>query len=250
MAVSLSEETPISESFTFSQESIQPLYSRLPPETSTLVQANPERFLDLMEKLFEQDEITLRLIDKEHALPDLYHPPDLVSLDSYPELTLTRQGLKLREILIDDLLEMVGAAKESGVTLPISSTYRSFEYQETVYTRIVAQLGEESANRESAKPGHSQHQTGLSIDFGTITNEFAESDAGNWVRENAGRFGFSLSYPPNYEKETGYRWESWHYRYVGRVGTQVQKEYFGDIQQFFLEFWEKNRDWLRSYRYL
>jgi D-alanyl-D-alanine carboxypeptidase len=102
-------------------------------------------------------------------------------------------------------------------------------------------MGQEAADRESARPGHSQHQTGLVVDFGSIDDSFAATAAGRWITANASRFGWSLSYPNGYEDVTGYRWESWHYRYVGREIAAFINNYFDGIQQYALRFmyeWE------------
>jgi D-alanyl-D-alanine carboxypeptidase len=105
-----------------------------------------------------------------------------------------------------------------------------------VYERNVKEMGQQAADRESARPGHSQHQLGLVIDFGSITDAFARTPEGIWLSANASRFGWSLSYPEGYEDVTGYRWESWHYRYVGRELAEFIDNYFNGIQQYALRF--------------
>jgi D-alanyl-D-alanine carboxypeptidase len=110
-----------------------------------------------------------------------------------------------------------------------------------VYARVVAELGQEAADRESARPGRSQHQLGLVVDFGSIDDSFAATAPSRWLAANASRFGWSLSFPKGYEAVTGYRWESWHYRYVGQATTLIDRR-FGGIQQYCLEFldaWKK-----------
>jgi D-alanyl-D-alanine carboxypeptidase len=142
----------------------------------------------------------------------------------------------------ESLEEMAAAALTEGVTLTASSAYRSYAYQQEVYARNVRESGREIADRESARPGRSQHQTGLALDFGSIDDSFAGTSAGRWIAANAGRFGWSLSFPDGYEEVTGYRWESWHYRYVGRELAFFIETYFGGIQQYALRFiyeWER-----------
>jgi D-alanyl-D-alanine carboxypeptidase len=124
------------------------------------------------------------------------------------------------------------------VTLVFSSAYRSYEYQAEVYARHVREMGQAAADRASARPGHSQHQLGTVVDFGSIDNSFAESMAGLWMAANAGRFGFSLSYPKGAEGQTGYDWESWHYRYVGKAAAALEAEYFG-LQHWMMVFLER-----------
>ena len=147
-----------------------------------------------------------------------------------------------------DLLQMVSAARADGVTLLFSSSYRSYEYQEAVYEREVKTYGQQAADRESARPGTSQHQLGTAIDFGSITDAFAGTRAGRWLAAHAREFGFSLSFPKGYEEVTGYRYESWHYRYITRPAAKLQKEYFDDIQQYLLEFLHDNRALLEARR--
>ena len=147
----------------------------------------------------------------------------------------------LRREAAESLEVMAAAARFDGVTLIVSSAYRSYDYQEQVYNRIVREMGREAADRESARPGHSQHQTGLVVDFGSIDDSFALTAAGRWMAANAPRFGWSLSYPDGYEALTGYRWESWHYRYVGANLAGFIEHYFDGIQQYALRFlyeWE------------
>lgn len=142
----------------------------------------------------------------------------------------------LRQITEAALEEMAAAAKSHGLTLLASSTYRSYDYQVQVYNRNVRQMGQKEADRVSAKPGHSQHQLGLVVDFGSITNDFADTREGKWLYSNASRFGWSISYPKDYEEITGYDWESWHYRYVGKDAAAFIDKYFDGIQHYALKF--------------
>ncbi|MDR2184165.1 MAG: M15 family metallopeptidase [Treponema sp.] len=200
----------------------------------------PSFILDLLTAL-EGDPFLRLLVDKAHPLPDGYEPGDLTELagGSY---TVSREGLMLRRSAADALEAMAAAARSGGITLTASSAYRSCDYQAEVYARNVRELGREAADRESARPGYSQHQLGLVVDFGSITNDFAETRAGRWMEANAGRFGWSLSFPRGFEALTGYRWESWHYRYVGPELAAFIDTYFGGIQQYALRFlyeWER-----------
>jgi D-alanyl-D-alanine carboxypeptidase len=194
----------------------------------------PLFILDLLSVL-EGDPYYRILVDKEHALPEDYEPDDLVELQG-PSYLVNRRGLLLRRPAAEALAEMTAAAKAEGVSLPASSAYRSYAYQAEVYARNVRESGQETADRESARPGHSQHQLGLVVDFGSIDDSFADTPAGRWILTNAGRFGWSLSFPQGYEGLTGYRWESWHYRYVGRDLAAFIDAYFDGIQQYALRF--------------
>ena len=134
---------------------------------------------------------------------------------------------------------------DDGLTLVFSTTYVSYVYQANLYARNVAELGALEGRRAGAAPGTSQHQLGTVIDFGSITDDFAETKAGRWLDRNAGRFGFSLSFPKGMEELTGYMWESWHYRYIGETAANLQREFFADIQQnlmLFLDQLSRSKD--------
>jgi D-alanyl-D-alanine carboxypeptidase len=206
---------------------------------------NPAFILELLMCL-EDDPDLRRLVDKQHPLPAGYEPDDLVELGAAQSAyRVSRAGLLLRKAAAGSLAEMAAAARAGGVMLTASSAYRSYSYQEQVYSRIVREMGQEAADRESARPGFSQHQTGFVIDFGAIDDSFAETAEGRWMAANASRFGWSLSFPDGYERLTGYRWESWHYRYVGPGLAAFIDSYFDGIQQYALRFiyeWERSLD--------
>jgi D-alanyl-D-alanine carboxypeptidase len=194
-------------------------------------------FLIDLFNILQQDPFLWILVDKQNALSEDYEPFDLVELKSGGSYRINRAGLLLRSAAAEALEEMAAASRrEAGLTLLASSAYRSYNNQAQIYTRIVGQMGQEAADRESARPGHSQHQLGLALDFGSITDAFAQTAEGRWLSANASRFGWSLSYPDGYEEITGYRWESWHYRYVGKDLARFIDTYFGGIQQYALRF--------------
>ena len=126
---------------------------------------------------------------------------------------------------------MAQDAKNAGFELVAFSTYRSYEYQDTLYNNYVSRDGKENADRYSARPGYSEHQTGLAFDIGEkgkedlwLTSEFGETDAGKWLVDNAHKYGFILRYPEGKEAITGYMYESWHFRYLGvDLATKVKK---------------------------
>lgn len=237
------EEEQIHPEFSLTLPELQSLLEELPPALQERILAEPQTFLELSAKLLETPEELLWLVDKENPLPAEYEPQDLVELDTLNErLNLTRESLSLRRVLLEDLFAMVEAARNEGIELPISSTYRSYDYQEWLFSYWVEELGQEEAERSSARPGTSQHQLGTTLDFGSISDAFAETDAGIWLAENGWRFGFSLSYPEGYEELTGYKYESWHFRYIGRAATEMERTFFGGIQQRMLEFWNDRKD--------
>lgn len=206
--------------------------------------SSTEEFLsDLEIVLPEEIDDQYRLVDKKNYLPDGYVPKDLVKLTKNDHYVINRNDLSLIPYVEEALCVMADAAKEDGITLVVSSTYRSFEYQTNLFNRYVKQDGYEQAVRYSAPPGTSQHQMGVAIDFGSIDDSFAETKQGKWLNTNAWKYGWSLSFPEGYEDITGYMWECWHFRYLGKNACAFQKKYFGDIQQFMIEFidlWKKN----------
>ncbi len=208
---------------------------------SVVSRINAERaafYGDLREVIASDADGLLILTDKGHPLPPGYEPADLISL-SRPGVARSylanRQGLSLRAPAERALERMAAAALADGVTLVVSSSYRSYDYQKTVYERNVRELGQAAADRESARPGTSQHQLGTAVDFGSITDDFAVTKAGRWIRERGGEWGWSLSFPDGYESVTGYRWESWHWRYVGVKAAAFQEKWFDGVQQYMLE---------------
>jgi D-alanyl-D-alanine carboxypeptidase len=194
----------------------------------------PDFIMELLSVL-EGDPYLYVLVDKQHSLSRDYVPPDLVEL-AEGSYRVTRQGLMLRRAAADSLEAMASAARSERVILTAASAYRSYDYQVEVYNRNVREMGREAADRESARPGHSQHQLGLVLDFYPIDDAFASTTAFVWLQKNAGRFGWSLSYPEAHEHITGYRWESWHYRYLGQELASFTNKYFEGIQQYALQF--------------
>ena len=239
------EEALLHPAFNLSAEDLQDMISALPVEINDAISANPAGFLERIVDLLDVPPELFLLADKEHDLGEEYSPADLVDLDKY-RLARNRTGMELRAVALPDALAMAAAAENEGITLVFSSAYRSYSYQKTVYTRIVKELGQEQADRESAKPGRSQHQLGTTIDFGSITDEFADTPAGKWLYANAWRYGYSLSYPLGYESLTGYRHEIWHYRYISRPAAHIEHEFFDSIQYYLLGFLSDNLEHLRS----
>ena len=113
------------------------------------------------------------------------------------------------------------AARRDGIDLVVQSGYRSYSSQVTVYNGWVASLGKKGADLQSARPGYSEHQTGLSVDIAaanrscTIQACFSTTATGKWLKNNAWKFGWHLRYPKGKTSITGYKFEPWHYRFVG-----------------------------------
>jgi D-alanyl-D-alanine carboxypeptidase len=205
-----------------------------------------KRLARAMFKDEEQDAMLFVLADKQHFLDKTYAPADLVSLDTLEWAVVNRSGLELRAVVIESLQAMSLQAQKEGVTLLISSCYRSYAYQEAVYARWVRELGQTEADRVSARPGSSQHQLGTVIDFGSINQSFNNTKAQIWLASHAALYGWSLSYPQGYEKETGYTYESWHYRYIGAAAAAMQEKFFDNLQYKLLQFWNDHKNELNT----
>ena len=191
--------------------------------------------MDELNTILELEHYLWILVDKEHPLRHDYIPSDLIELKNNT-YTVNRNGLFLRTEAVKSLEEMAAEARINKLNLVVSSAYRSYSNQAQIYSRNVTQMGQQAADRVSARPGFSQHQLGYVADFGSITNAFASTPEGIWLAKNASRFGWSLSYPEGYEHITGYSWESWHYRYVGKEVSHFIDTYFNGIQQYALRF--------------
>lgn len=179
--------------------------------------------LDLQTDMSKGDAI---IVNKYYRLDNSYSPDDLVTVPM--DYAWGEEGsIVVRKVAYEAFLNMWQGAKEAGHYLMISSAYRSYQEQEIVYNNYKNTYGEDYANKIAAVPGYSEHQTGLAIDVFTKTNSnrktFKDSEAAKWLADNAYKYGFILRYPEDKVKYTGYDYESWHFRYVGK---DIAKEVF------------------------
>lgn len=160
------------------------------------------------------------VVDKTRSLPDGFVPSDLVTLGD----GLVPEGFEGRLLDAETTIhfeKLIEAAFEAGFDLRTRSTYRSYQEQVWTFAYWIDQLGQEEAERVSAKPGHSEHQLGTTVDVTSASVDWILSEAlgvvpeGVWLFENAYRFGFVESYPVDGEETTGYAYEPWHIRYIG-----------------------------------
>lgn len=127
---------------------------------------------------------------------------------------------------------MKEAALKDGITLTINNSYRSFSYQTTIYNNYVKNNGVKSADTYSARPGHSEHQTGLAMDLNQVSDSFYATKEGKWVNENSYKYGFVIRYPQGKTSYTGYKYEPWHIRYVEK---DLAKKLYNDGDWISLE---------------
>lgn len=168
----------------------------------------------------------LVLVNKQHALPDGYIPPDLVFPDVRFPFTEDLPKKQMRKVAASAMEEMFEAGDAAGIDLFAQSGYRSYERQTVIFASNVEQQGEEAANKFSARPGESEHQTGLTMDVTSpeinysLTIEFGDTKEGIWLKENAADYGFIIRYPLGKEDITEYQYEPWHIRYVGKKAAR------------------------------
>lgn len=158
---------------------------------------------------------TYILVNKYNSLSEDFVPNNLKSLDSKYSIS----GMKMVDVAKDAFEEMSKTALKDKLHIIAMSTYRSYDYQVNLYNKYAKKDGVDAANTYSAKAGFSEHQTGLAVDVynGSVNyTSFEKTKEFTWMQENAHKFGFIMRYPKDKEKETGYKYEAWHYRYVGK----------------------------------
>jgi len=147
--------------------------------------------------------------------------------------------MQISEVAADDLVDMFNAAENDGVELVFGSGYRSYALQKQFYDSYVTRDGQAAADRYSARPGTSEHQTGLSFDATSPSGSchleicFETTDQGEWLAENAYEWGYTLRYRKGKEKVTGYQYEPWHFRYVGSDLATELYEKDKTLEEFF-----------------
>ncbi|GEM01258.1 D-alanyl-D-alanine carboxypeptidase [Halolactibacillus halophilus] len=180
-------------------------------------------------------------VNKYRELPEGYTPPDLIEANVRHYSPAGDNRRLLREEAARGLETLFGVAKTDGHALVAVSGYRSYERQRAIYESNVASKGQAHADQFSAKPGASEHQTGLAMDVTVQGNDdvllnqsFGNTEAGQYIKEQAHKYGFIIRYPEGKETITGYSYEPWHLRYVGEdVATEIYhnewtlEEYFG-----------------------
>lgn len=178
------------------------------------------------------------LVNKYIYLPTDYTPNNLTTISSNYTSSTKQLVYEAKEAFE----KMAEKAKEEGYTIRAISAYRSYEYQKNLYDNYVKQDGVELADTYSARPGFSEHQTGLVVDIDngkTDFNYFENTEEFKWMQENAESFGFILRYPKEKEEITGYDYEAWHYRYVGKDIARFIKNNNLTLDEYYIRFIDK-----------
>ena len=179
------------------------------------------------------------LVNKYNYLESTYTPENLEIINNNYALN----NMKLVNYAKDAFEAMAKKAKQENLNIIAMSTYRSYDYQIELYNRYVKSDGKEKADTYSGRPGFSEHQTGLAVDVYNKEKpytSFEETKEFTWMQEHAHEFGFILRFPKEKEAETGYQYESWHYRYVGTEIAKYIKEHNISYEEYYAT---KIKDW-------
>ena len=165
----------------------------------------------------------LLLVNRDNLLNKTYIPSDLVNSNS-----MYKKDIMINKKVLEMFNLMKLDAYKNGYEIDIMSGYRSYDYQERIYNKLIREKGFNYAFRHIAPPGASEHQTGLAIDICVyrgekcyIEHDLNEFEEIKWLHNNAHKYGFILRYPDGCEEETGYDYEPWHFRYVGDVASYI-----------------------------
>ena len=167
----------------------------------------------------------LLLVNKENSIDKDYKPDDLKKIKYFmPDRDPSTRYMRAESA--DAFHQLVDKAAEDGIELKMTTAYRSYDFQKLLFDSYVEKEGEAAANKYSAKPGQSEHQTGLAVDVSSpsvdyqLSNEYGETKEGKWIARHAHEFGFILRFPKGKEDITGYQYEPWHIRYVGLTAAK------------------------------
>jgi D-alanyl-D-alanine carboxypeptidase len=182
------------------------------------------------------------LLDTALRLPSGYAPPDLVDTATAG----LNAGFSIRAVAADDLRAMASDAEAAGAGLAVNSAYRSYAQQKRDFHAFVQQVGWKQAVKYGARPGHSEHQLGVTIDFRSASSarapwnypNWGKTRPGSWMRANAWRYGFVMSYPSAKRSLTCMSFEPWHYRYVGREAASAIRTQHLTTREYLWQTWE------------
>ena len=171
----------------------------------------------------------IMIVNKSYPLPEDYIPQNTHTNAAGKTNTC---NTCINEIAYQSFNKMKSDAAALGLNIYIQSGYRPYSTQKTIYNRYVARDGQAAADTYSARPGSSEHQSGLCFDLNSISDAFANTAEGKWVNENAYLYGFVIRFPKGKQNYTGYKYESWHLRYVG---ADLAKELYNNGDWLSLE---------------
>jgi len=174
------------------------------------------------------------IVNKYNYLSQDYVPNNLIELNEY-----AKENLTLNQEAYEAFKQMARDASLNNLNLRIISAYRSYKYQDNLYNRYLENDRQDIVDTYSARPGHSEHQTGLAVDIDnkkSLYIDFEKTDEFLWMQDNCYKYGFILRYPENKEHITGYMYEPWHYRYIGiKESTYIHNNNL-TFEEYYYEF--------------
>lgn len=185
----------------------------------------------------DQTSGNLVLVNKENSLNPEHIPDDLTDIIYYAK-DRAAKGRFMRQEAAEAFHALSEEAALEGHEIVVTTAYRSYDFQSDLYYGYVSSKGEDWADQYSAKPGTSEHQTGLAADCSSpsvgyqLTSSYGETQEGMWLRDHCNEFGFIIRYPQGKEEITGYNYEPWHIRYVGKTAASVMKKKDWTFEEF------------------
>ena len=176
-----------------------------------------------------KDKGILTIVNKYNYISPKYLPRNLIRVNNF----------YINKEAYESFLEMKNAMVKDHLNIRIISAYRSYDYQEELYNRYLQNESQKKVDTYSARAGYSEHHTGLAIDVDNIKldfNKFYLTKEFIWMQENAHKYGFILRYPKDKENITGYTYEPWHYRYVGKEIALYIKKHNSTYEEYYYEF--------------
>ena len=187
----------------------------------------------------------LILVNKYSKLNKSYIPNDLEEINQKNFINANKDRRLLRKEAKIAFEELSDDSIKNNTPVYGQSAYRSYETQKAIYNDTLKNNGRAIADTDTARPGHSEHQTGLTIDVSSTKNgnmlNFENTESFKWMQNNAYKYGFILRYPKGKEKIHGYTYESWHYRYVGKKVAKDMHDNYNDLtfDEYYYKFIEK-----------
>lgn len=180
-------------------------------------------------KVVKEEEKKYEIVNKD----GLYYIEDILIVNKTYPLPSDYDPGKLSDEYMDAFYEMQAHAELDGIDLWIQSGYRSYDTQVSIYNNYVAMDGQEAADTYSSRPGHSEHQSGLAADINNPDESFNGTEAAEWLKNNCYKYGFIVRFPEGKEEYTGYIYESWHLRYVGKEWAKKITESGKSLEEYF-----------------
>jgi zinc D-Ala-D-Ala carboxypeptidase len=209
------------------------------PSSHNISQATPVKNTPIAQHPVDQASSLWAVVNKGRILPSDYVPANLVTPNVPLRYGSTSSEMKVRSDTAQAMAFMFSAAKNDGINLMLASGYRSFSTQAATYNRYVSESGVEQADTFSARPGHSEHQTGLAADIEPTSRQceldqcFADLPEGKWLAANSYKYGFIIRYQKNTQSLTGYEYEPWHVRFLGSDLAGILQQSGQTLEQYF-----------------